>query len=104
VGGHQSLLCELRLLRRAERALKRYARQVSHKVKGSQNRAKARNRLRRTYLQVQRQRRDFAAKAARALVMSKDVIAFEDLRIANMVKNRRLSKSISDAGWRVFIQ
>ncbi|HKC74644.1 MAG TPA: EamA family transporter [Chloroflexota bacterium] len=29
--------------------------------------------------------------------MSKDVIAFEDLRIANMVKNRRLSKSISIA-------
>jgi putative transposase len=93
-----------RLLRRAERALKRYARQVSHKVKGSQNRAKARSRLGRKYLQVQRQRRDFAAKAARALVMSNDVIAFEDLRIANMVKNRRLSKSISDAGWRVFIR
>ena len=92
-----------RLLRRAERALKRYGRQVSPKVKGSHNRAKACNRLGRQHLQVQRQRSDFAAKAARALVMSDDVIAFEDLRIANMVKNRRLSKSISDASWRVFI-
>ena len=93
-----------RLLRRAEKALRRLGRRVSRKVKGSRNRAKARNRLGRKHLQVQRQRRDFAAKTARALVMSNDVIAYEDLRVANMVKNRHLSKSISDAGWRVFIR
>ena len=34
--------------------------------------------------------------------MSNDVIAYEDLRVANMVKNRHLSKGISDAGWRTF--
>src|SRR5206468_1088239 len=93
-----------RLLRRAEKALRRMGRRVSRKVKGSRNRAKARNRLGRKHLHVQRQRRDFAAKTARALVMSNDVIAYEDLRVANMVKNRHLSKSISDAGWRVFIR
>jgi putative transposase len=91
-----------RFLHRSERALKRLARKVSRKVKGSKNRAKARIRLARKHLQAQRQRKDFAAKTARALVMSNDVIVFEDLRIANMVKNRHLSKSISDAGWRVF--
>src|SRR5205809_7701403 len=91
-----------RFLSRSERALKRLGRRVSRKVKGSKNRAKARSRLARKHLQVQRQRRDFAAKTARALVMSNDVIAYEDLRVANMVKNRHLSKSISDAGWRAF--
>ena len=91
-----------RFLRRSERALKRLGRKVSRKVKGSKNRAKARLRLARKHLQVQRQRRDFAAKAARALVMSNDVIAIEDLRVATMVKNRHLSKSIGDAGWRAF--
>jgi putative transposase len=91
-----------RFLRRSERALKRLGRRVSHKVKGSKNRAKARIRLARKHLKVQRQRIDFAAKTARALVMSNDVIAYEDLRVANMVKNRHLSKGISDAGWRAF--
>jgi putative transposase len=91
------------LLRPAERALKRLGRRVARKVKGSRNRAKARNRLARKHLQVQRQRRDFAAKAAGALIRSNDVIVFEDLRVANMKRNRRLSKSISDAGWRTFL-
>ena len=86
-----------RLLRRAEKALRRMGRRVSRKVKGSRNRAKARNRLGRKHLQVQRQRRDFAAKTARALVMSNDVIAIEDLRFAKMVKNRHLAKSIKKA-------
>ena len=99
-GGHEKE--NPRFLRRSERALKRLGRRVSRKVKGSKNRAKARIRLARKHLQVQRQRRDFAAKTARALVMSNDVIAYEDLRVANMVKNRHLSKSISDAGWRTF--
>jgi putative transposase len=91
-----------RFLRRSERALKRLGRKVSRKVKGSKNRALARKRLARKHLKVQRQRRDFAAKTARALVISNDVIAYEDLRVANMVKNRHLSKGISDAGWRTF--
>ena len=35
---------------------------------------------------------------------SHELIAFEDLQIRNMVRNRRLSKSISDASWGTFLQ
>jgi len=92
-----------RHLRRSEQALKHLHRRVSSKAKGSRNRAKARERLGRKHLKVSRQRRDFAVKAARALVMSNDVIAYEDLKVRNMIQNRRLAKSISDAGWRAFV-
>jgi len=92
-----------RPLQRSEKALTRLHRRVSSKVKGSANRAKARGKLARKHLKVRRQRRDFAVKAARALVMSNDVIAYEDLKVAHMLTNRRLSKSIADAGWRAFV-
>ncbi len=83
-------------------ALKRAHRRVSRKQKSSANRKKAINRLGRAHLKVQRQRKDFACKLARCVVKSADLVAFEDLKIRNMVKNRHLSKSISDAAWGEF--
>jgi putative transposase len=64
----------------------------------SQNYHKARKALSKQHLHVQRQREDYARKVAYALVMSSDLIAFEDLHVRNMVKNHHLAKSISDAG------
>jgi putative transposase len=93
-----------RYYRKAEKRLKRSHRQLSRKQKGSTNRKKARKKLAKAYLKVQRQREDFARKTANALVSSSDFIAFEDLKIRNMVRNRHLSKSISDASWGKFLQ
>ena len=89
--------------RKAEQKLKRLHRHLSRKKKGSQNRKKARKALARGYLKVQRQREDFARKTASALVSSHDLIAYEHLQIRNMVRNRRLAKSIHDAGWGIFL-
>src|SRR5215469_16207434 len=86
-----------RYLRKAEARLKRLHRRVSRKQKRSKNRKKAVQRLAKGYLQVSRRRKDFAVKAASALVKSSDFIAYEDLKIAHLVKNHRLAKSISDA-------
>ncbi|EFH84924.1 RNA-guided endonuclease InsQ/TnpB family protein [Ktedonobacter racemifer] len=89
--------------RKAEKRLKRLQRRLSKKQKKSQNRKKARQAVAKAHLNVQRQREDFARKQANALVSSHDLIAFEDLQIRNMVRNRHLSKSISDAGWGRFL-
>lgn len=92
-----------RYFRKAEKRLKRLHRQLSHKKKGSANRKKARKQVAKAYLKVSRQREDFARKTANALVSSRDFIAYEDLKIRNMVRNRHLSKSISDASWGKFL-
>jgi putative transposase len=90
--------------RRAESRLKRLQRRLSRKQKTSANRKKARKQLAKQHLKVQRQREDFARKQANALVSSHDLIAYEDLQIKNMVRNRKLAKSIHDAGWGIFLQ
>jgi putative transposase len=91
-----------RYLRKAEKHLKRLHRRVSNKPKCSKNRKKAIQHLAKGYLKVQRQRQDFAVKAASALIQSSDWVAYE-LQITNLVKNHRLAKSISDSSWGLFL-
>jgi putative transposase len=101
---HGNTISNPRHYRKAENHLKRLHRRLSRTQKQGNNRKRARKRLARAYQKVQRQREDFARKTANALITSHDLIAYEDLKIRNMVRNRRLAKSIHDAGWGTFLR
>jgi putative transposase len=95
-------LANPRFYRTGEKRLKFRQRRVSRKKKGSANRKRAINRLGRVHLKISRQREEHAKRVARCVIQSNDLVAYEDLRIKNLVKNHCLAKSINDPGWYQF--
>lgn len=78
--------------------------QLRSRQKGSANRDKSRRKVAVAHNEVARARRDYHHKQALALVRENQVIHVEDLNIAGMVRNRRLARAISDAGWGQFVR
>lgn len=74
------------------------SRKLSLKQRRSKNRIRAREVLRRAHQRAANARKNYLHHVSKWLVANYDLIAYEDLKIRNMVRSN-LAKSINDAAW-----
>ncbi|MET9227360.1 RNA-guided endonuclease TnpB family protein [Lentzea sp. NPDC003310] len=88
--------------RRDRQRLAKAQRALCRKQNGSSNRDKARVKGARVHARISDRRADYLHKISTRLVRENQTLVIEDLAVSNMVRNRRLARAISDAGWRQF--
>jgi len=90
-------------LKKMLKPLARIQRKISRRKKGSNNRLKAIRHMQKIHEKIASRRNDFQHKLS-AQYAKNDVVIVEKLEMTNMVKNRRLSRSIMDSCWGAFLQ
>jgi len=89
-------------LKKQLKRLRRLQRNLSRKQKGSKRREVARKKLARLHAKISDTRNDFLHKLSTRIIRENQTIVLEDLNVSGMMKNRKLSRAISDLGWRSF--
>lgn len=86
-------------LKRLMAKLKRLSRTLSRKVKGSANRHKAKQKIAKLHARIAFIRQNTLHQLTSHLTRCFHTIGIEDLNVKGMVKNRHLSRAISDMGF-----
>jgi putative transposase len=82
--------------------IRKAQRRLSRRQKDSKRRERMRLRVAKLNAKLRDTRKDFLHKLSTKAVNDNQVIALEDLNVSGMLKNRKLSRVISQAGWREF--
>jgi putative transposase len=77
-------------------------RKLARQQKSSNRRSVTRLRIAKLHNQIADTRKDFLHKLSTKIVSENQTIVLEDLNVSGMVKNRKLSRAISQQGWREF--
>ena len=95
-----------RWYRQAEGLLRKHSKALSRKKLGSHRRKKQQQKLALHHERTANKRKDFIGKLVYKLFhhYQNNVLIAEDLKVSNMVQNKHLSKSISDASWATFFE
>ncbi|MBN1074735.1 transposase [Clostridium botulinum] len=89
-------------LRKSLKRLIKLQRNLSRKVKGSNNRNKVRLKVAKLHERIFNQRQDFLHKLSHYIISENQVIVIEDLKVSNMIQNHKLAQSISEVSWYEF--
>jgi putative transposase len=85
-----------------DRKVRKLQRQLARQPKNSRRRNVTRIRVAKLHNRIADSRQDFLHKLSTKIVNENQVIVLEDLNVSGMVKNRKLSRAISQQGWHEF--
>ena len=88
--------------KQSEDKIKKLQRQLSKRVKGSNNRNKIRIKIAKAFEHLANQRLDYIHNAVNSLLRAYDYVFMEDLNVQGMLRNHNLAKAIQDLGFYTF--